>query len=213
MSGKSCRSLCMLYLHDHAFSLACHLFRTTMKDRLLMYDSLNCSFINIKKPPKSAKCSVCGENPTISSMKDSWSVSQMCRGPNVSETTNASLSIQPTIAEELHISCLEYAMIQKRREPHVLLDVRVPRQFEMCSLEGAVNIPLANLPQELDRVAQLSKGSKPVYCLCRRGIFSVEATRILSEATESHPDICSPKNIRGGLKAWSKEVDSSFPKY
>jgi adenylyltransferase/sulfurtransferase len=191
----------------------CKSFRTTMKDRLLMYDSLNCSFINIKKPPKSAKCSVCGESPTITSMKDSWNATQMCRGPNVATTTIASLSVQPTLAKGFHISCKEYAMIHKRREPHVLLDVRVPRQFEMCSLEGAVNIPLANLPQELDRVAQLSQGSKPVYCLCRRGIFSVEATRILSQATKSHPDIWSPKNILGGLHAWSEQVDSSFPKY
>lgn len=175
-----------------------------------MYDSLQCSFINIKKPPKSAKCSVCGDYPTITSMKDSWIVSQTCRGPNV-VVTNGSLSVQPTLAKDLSISCVEYARIRENREPHVLLDVRVPRQFEMCSLEGAVNIPLANLSKELDRIAQLSHGSNPVYCLCRRGFFSVEATRILSEA--NHPDICSPKNIRGGLQAWSNEVDSSFPKY
>lgn len=190
---------------------------STMKDRLLMYDSLRCSFINVKKPPKSAKCAVCGDEPTILSMDDSWGLSQTCRGPSIAETNGgnapSSLSVQPSIAEDYNISCAEYKTIRDSGEPHVLLDVRVPRQFEICSLEGAVNIPLANLPDELDRVEQLSKGTKPVYCLCRRGIFSVEASRILSEATETHPDICTPKNIRGGLQAWSNDVDPSFPKY
>jgi adenylyltransferase/sulfurtransferase len=83
----------------------------------------------------------------------------------------------------------------------------------MCSLQGAINIPLANLPEELGRVADLSNGVNPVYCLCRRGIASAEATRILLEATNSHSGIFSPKNIRGGLVAWSNEVDPSFPKY
>jgi len=189
-----------------------------MKDRLLMYDSLRCSFINIKKPPKSSKCSICGDAPTISSMNDSGHVSQTCRGPSVvigptNGGTAASLSVQPTIPSNLSVSCRDFATIRDSGEPHVLLDVRVPRQFEMCSLEGSLNIPLASLPDELDRVAQLSNGTKPVYCLCRRGIFSVEATRILLEATESRPEICSPKNIRGGLQAWSKEVDTSFPTY
>lgn len=189
---------------------------TTMKDRLLMYDSLRCSFINIKKPPRSLKCPACGDEPTITSMKDSWSVAQTCRGPRVVEAngdTAPTLSVRPTIPADQSISCTDYKTVRDSGKPHVLLDVRVPRQFEMCSPEGAVNIPLEKLSEELDQVAQLSSGSKPVYCLCRRGIFSVEATRILSEASESHPDICTPKNIRGGLQAWSKEVDTSFPKY
>ena len=187
-----------------------------MNKRLLMYDSLRCSFINIKKPPKSPKCTVCGEKPTIISMNDSWGISQSCRGPSAVVTTSgpsSALTVHPTLPEDLSISCVEYKKVRDNGEPHVLLDVRVPRQFEMCSLDGAVNIPLAKLSEELDRVAQLSNGTKPVYCLCRRGVFSVEATHILTEAKERYPDICSPKNIRGGLQAWVKEVDNSFPKY
>ena len=186
-----------------------------MHDRLLMYDSLRCSFLSIKKPPKSLECSVCGEKPTILSMKDSWSVSQSARGPIcvVEDTKDPSLVVQPPLPAHLNISCTDYASIREKGEPHILLDVRVRRQFEMCSLQGAINIPLANLPGELQRVAELSGGVKPVYCLCRRGIASTEATRILSEATKNHPSIHSPKNIRGGLTAWSKEVDPSFPKY
>ena len=186
-----------------------------MHDRLLMYDSLQCSFLNIKKPPKSLKCSVCGEKPNILTMKDSWSVSQPARGPTcvVEDAKCPSLVIQPSLPAHLNISCADYASIRDKGEPHILLDVRVRRQFDMCSLQGAINIPLANLPGELELVAELSNGVKPVYCLCRRGIASTEATRILSEATKSHPNICSPKNIKGGLTAWSDKVDPFFPKY
>lgn len=179
--------------------------RSTMHDRLLMYDSLRCSFMNIKKPAKSPKCSICGVKPTLLSMKDSWNVSQSARGPT------CAIPVQSTLLAHQTISCADYAII--RDKPHVLLDVRVRRQFEMCSLHGAINIPLANLPEELGRVADLSNGVNPVYCLCRRGIASSEATRILLEATNSHPGIFSPRNIRGGLVAWANEVDPSFPKY
>ena len=92
-----------------------------------------------------------------------------------------------------------------RNLPHILLDVRVERQFDMCSLPAAINIPLASLP---DHIEELSSSNKPIYCLCRRGIFSVEATRILSEA-----GIPSVHNVTGGLLSWSKEVDPDFPIY
>jgi rhodanese-related sulfurtransferase len=61
---------------------------------------------------------------------------------------------------------------------------------------------------------QLSGGIRPIFCICRRGIFSVEATHLLSKAkTEGRSGIHSVKNITGGLAFWSDEVDSSFPKY
>jgi adenylyltransferase/sulfurtransferase len=84
----------------------------------------------------------------------------------------------------------------------------------MCALDGAVNIPLARLQDELDEIERLSDGTRPVYCICRRGIFSVEAAKILHTAqATTHPRIHSVRDIAGGLTAWHEEVDESFPKY
>jgi adenylyltransferase/sulfurtransferase len=182
-----------------------------MHDRLAMYDSLQCSFLRIKKPPKQKKCPVCGPAATIKSMEDSQNASEAARGPSCSIGNGRETS--PSLPECSVASCSEYAKVRNEGEPHVLLDVRVREQFEICSLEGAINMPLESLKDNLHVVAELSEGTKPVYCLCRRGIASVAATSILNLAAATHPNLHSVKNIDGGLDAWRKEVDSSFPKY
>lgn len=186
---------------------------TTMHDRMLMYDSLSCSFITIKKPPKSKKCPICSDATTIASMEDSVEVCRMARGPQgiAEQGANAPMHIPSPIANDLHVSCRDYKQVRDLSAPHILLDVRAQRQFEMCSLEGATNIPLSSLSESLGEIEAL--GSKPIYCICRRGIFSMEATRILTEAMVLGLKIHSVKNILGGYTAWAEEVDSTFPKY
>ena len=85
----------------------------------------------------------------------------------------------------------------------------------MCHLPNSINIPLENLERDMKRIEELSEGRKPVFCLCRRGIFSVEATRIIKEAIQrgESPNIYSVYNIRGGLESWAGNVDPEFPKY
>lgn len=171
--------------------------------------------MNIKKPPKNTKCSVCGVEPTIQSMQDSQIISECVRGPSgvVEGGKQTSLGVNTPISDELNISCTDYQEIRSNSEQHVLLDVRVKRQFEMCSLDGAINIPFADLAEKLNQVEELSGGIKPVYCVCRRGILSNKATLVLVEAASNHPRIHSVRNISGGLQAWANEVDSSFPTY
>ena len=86
----------------------------------------------------------------------------------------------------------------------------------MCSLGGSVNIPLEELSSKLDVIEQLSHGEIPVYCLCRRGVASVEATRILQQSKDGNRNdskIHSVFNIDGGLNEWVKSVDDRFPWY
>ena len=182
-----------------------------MYDRLLMYDALQCSFYTIKKPPANKACPMCGPDATITSMTDSAQQSLAARGPSIA--TSAGVVID--LPDKLHISCKDYAEIRKIGTSHVLLDVRVPRQYEMCSLDGAANIPLGELEASLARIEELSDGTKPIYCVCRRGVASAEATRILFEviASGKHPRIHSVRNITGGLNVWSEDVDPDFPMY
>ena len=185
-----------------------------MHDRLLMYDSLHCSFMNIKKPPARPKCSVCSPDATIKTMKDSEKSLQNVRGPS-----DCAMSTHSNLSEEQHIPCIKYNELRKNGRPHVLLDVRVERQYEICSLEGSVNLPLEQLQSKLDVVAELSDGKLPVYCLCRRGIASAEATAIIQKFIEdgngngSNSKIHSVYNIVGGLNSWVRTVDSDFPQY
>ena len=142
-------------------------------------------------------------------MEKSIEASKDARGPSCSVDLMAG-----NISESHEISSLEYSLVRERGEPHVLLDVRVPEQYDLCSLPGAVNIPLSSLPQRLEEIAELSNGTKPVYCICRRGIASVAATnQILEAAADRFPNLHSVTNIAGGLNAWRAQVDETFPKY
>ena len=179
-----------------------------MHDRLLMYDSLNCSFLNIKKPPRRKNCAVCSQedSTTIKSMEDSAKSLESVRGPSVC----AVKSPTNVLPEENKISCVKYKKVRQSNQPHVLLDVRVPRQYEMCSLDGSINLPLGQLQSNIDMVDKLSNnGELPVYCLCRRGIASAAAVRVIQESKYKG----KVYNIEGGLTSWVQSVDTEFPQY
>ena len=50
-----------------------------------------------------------------------------------------------------------------------------------------------------------------VYVICRKGNDSQIAAMKLKERLARHS--VEIKDIKGGLKSWSKQVDSSFPDY
>jgi len=84
----------------------------------------------------------------------------------------------------------------------------------MCNIPGSINIPLESLKGEMCTLEKLSSGELPIYCLCRRGVFSVEATKEIFDAISSgkYPDIHSVYNIQGGLQQWA-DIDNHFPYY
>ena len=195
---------------------------STMHDRLLMYDSLRCSFMNVKKPPPRKDCFICKEGGANRTMEDCKMLSRNARGPqqqaqkkeknDTFDQPSTGLNIiESNLAPELNISCTEYAKIRKENTPHLLLDVRVKKQFEMCSLTGAVNVELGKIMNNSSEFESIVKDDSliPIYCICRRGIASTEATRLISESLTSRPVY----NVVGGYNAWFKEIDNSFPTY
>jgi rhodanese-related sulfurtransferase len=103
---------------------------------------------------------------------------------------------------KLLFSCTEYNKLRKNARFDIyLLDVRAKQQFLICALWMALSIFLLSEAgrNQLDGLEELSAGVQPIYCLCRRGIFSVEATRAISEAMNERPKLHSVYNISGGL--------------
>jgi len=179
-----------------------------LSDRLLMYDSLECSFIRIKKPPRQRQCPVSGENPVLTSMKESLEFSKTARGPS-----SCAVISSEHISDSLCISCEEYDRIRCTGEDHILLDVRVKEQFNLCALPGAFNIPLDSLATRIEELSNMCNGHKAIYCICRRGVASITAANMLNKVGLEDPNICSVKNIVGGYNSWRLKVDKTFPKY
>lgn len=63
-----------------------------------------------------------------------------------------------------------------RTENAVLIDVRSPAEFTAGHVEGARNIPLANLPAHLE---ELRSGGRPLVLYCLSGNRSAQAVAYL----------------------------------
>lgn len=80
-----------------------------------------------------------------------------------------------------------------RRERSVMLDVRMPYEFEAGHIEGAVNVPLQSLPAH---VAKLDP-KVPIICVCQVGQRSDLAARYLADRE------FIAFNMEGGMAAWA----------
>ena len=88
----------------------------------------------------------------------------------------------------------------------VLLDVREPHELGICKLNYTLHIPLGEIRFHLDELEKLK--DKEIVVYCRSGKRSLMAAEFLQEAS-----FANVKNLKGGILAWSDEVDSSFTKY
>lgn len=85
-----------------------------------------------------------------------------------------------------------------------LVDVREQHEFDFCNLKGDF-IPLNTIMDDPDKISK----DKPVVVHCRSGARSANAILALSERF-GHDNLL---NLKGGILAWSKEIDPSVPQY
>lgn len=93
--------------------------------------------------------------------------------------------------------------IQNGHAP-TLLDVREPWEINLCSLPGALQIPMRDLPA---RLTELNKDAE-IVVVCHHGVRSYHAARYLETA-----GFGNVINLSGGIAAWADEVDPAMPRY
>jgi sulfur-carrier protein adenylyltransferase/sulfurtransferase len=96
------------------------------------------------------------------------------------------------------------ARMDEGRTPF-LLDVRRPEELAIANLGGRL-IPLAELPERLDELESLKDEEIVVYC--RSGARSGQAVAFLHSVGFSNA-----RNLKGGIIAWSREIDPSMQAY
>ncbi|VEN50255.1 unnamed protein product, partial [Callosobruchus maculatus] len=174
-----------------------------LSGRLLLFDGSTTTFRNVKLRPKNDKCDVCGSTPTITRPID---YEQFCGASAHDKIVNINL-IEP----EGQIDVKDFP---KDLQKNVVIDVRPELEYKMCSLPGTVNFPYSVITKDCNKVREyienkVTNGVRDIYFLCRRGNDSQRAMKYLKENTEV--DGCQFHNIRGGLHAYSKYIDPSFP--
>jgi rhodanese-related sulfurtransferase len=73
-----------------------------------------------------------------------------------------------------------------------LIDVRQPYEFDEARVAGAVLVPLADVPDNVDAF----RADGPVYVICKTGARSMRACEFL--ATQGIDAV----NVAGGTLAW-----------
>ena len=86
-----------------------------------------------------------------------------------------------------------------------LIDVRQPEEWHFAKIEGAKLIPLGEL---MNRLGEIDENRETVF-QCKSGMRSARAVEALQRAGFKG----ALKNLKGGITAWSNEVDPKVPKY
>ena len=88
----------------------------------------------------------------------------------------------------------------------LLLDCRTPEEHATARIAGAVLLPMQELP---DRVGELDAWKdRRIVVHCHHGMRSLRVTQWLREK-----GFVAVTSMRGGIDAWSADVDPAVPRY
>ena len=106
---------------------------------------------------------------------------------------------------EYEIQPGEVKSLREGSQPIILIDVREPWEFQAAHIEGSLQMPMGEVParahQELDPDAH-------IVVVCHHGVRSLNVTHWLRQQGFE-----SVQSMRGGIDAWSKQVDPKVPTY
>jgi sulfur-carrier protein adenylyltransferase/sulfurtransferase len=102
------------------------------------------------------------------------------------------------------ISVTELKARRDRGECPVVVDVREAQELQLASIPDVVHLPMNEIPArlgELDRNAE-------IIVMCHAGGRSMRVAQFLAQQ-----GFTNVANLRGGIAAWSDEVDATVPHY
>jgi len=160
---------------------------TSLLNRLLLFDALEMKFRELKLR-RDPECPVCGKNPSITTLTD---LAPVC------EITNNMHPDEVTVQE----------MKQALDNPALgikVIDVREPDEYQIAKIEG---VPLLPMSQLAARFGELD-ANQTYYIHCKAGGRSLKALQFLRQQ-----GFRNLKSVKGGILAWSAEIDPKVPGY
>ena len=99
-----------------------------------------------------------------------------------------------------------HGLIQAGAGGYILLDCREEDEHAFCQLPGDVLVPLSRFVPLAETI--LSGTEKPVIVYCHHGMRSAQAAHYLRSKGWANTF-----SLRGGIEAWSQEIDPAVPRY
>ncbi|MEJ2084063.1 MAG: molybdopterin-synthase adenylyltransferase MoeB [Acidobacteriota bacterium] len=158
--------------------------------RLVVLNALTLELRSLRLS-KNPDCPVCSKNPSQVGLVD---YDTFCGVTRPQDLGVDEINLEPKTVAEWRQAGREF----------VLLDVRTPREWQICRLEDARLVPLSELPRRLD---ELDRGSE-IVVYCHHGTRSLYAVKLLRQEGFERA-----RNLAGGIDAWSRTVDPDIPLY
>ena len=102
------------------------------------------------------------------------------------------------------ISVRDLADLQTAGMEHAVLDVREARELDVCGLDGALHIPMAEVRARIEELPT----DRPLVVVCHHGARSQMVVDFLREA-----GFDNAVNLDGGIDARACDIDQSMPRY
>ncbi|MEH1924256.1 molybdopterin-synthase adenylyltransferase MoeB [Nostoc sp.] len=165
----------------------------TLSGRLLLYNALDMKFRELKLRPNPIR-------PVIEKLID---YEEFCGIPQA----KAEEAKQQLESQEITVKDLK-ELLDSGAKDFVLLDVRNPNEYDIAKIPGSVLVPLPDIENGngVAKVKEILNGHR-LIAHCKMGGRSAKALAILKEAG------IAGTNVKGGITAWSREVDPSVPEY
>ncbi|MBW4463578.1 MAG: molybdopterin-synthase adenylyltransferase MoeB [Nodosilinea sp. WJT8-NPBG4] len=165
----------------------------TLSGRLLLYNALEMTFRELKLRPNPVR-------PVIEELID---YEEFCGIPQ------ARMEAEKELAEISEMTVTELKQVlDSGADDVLLLDVRNPNEYEIARIPGSVLVPLPDIENGdgVNQVKNLLNGHRLIVH-CKMGGRSAKALGILKQHG------IKGTNVKGGITAWSQEVDASVPEY
>jgi sulfur-carrier protein adenylyltransferase/sulfurtransferase len=173
---------------NEAIKWICHIGEPLL-GRLLIFDALGARWreVKIRKDPE---CPLCGTHPTIKILQEyKW---------------QCAAQVQTTEDFKGEISVRELKQLRDKQPDLYLLDVREEAEWDIARIKGSHLKPLSILEEDFENIPK----DKPVYCFCKVGGRSARAVAFLK--SKGYAQVV---NVKGGIQAWSEEIDPTVPRY
>lgn len=93
---------------------------------------------------------------------------------------------------------------RQRGDDFVLLDCREPEELQIARIAGALHVPMGDIPSRLTSLDP----DRELIVFCHHGKRSYSVAAFLRQQGFEHV-----KSLRGGIHAWSLQVDPRVPQY
>ena len=164
----------------------------TLVNRLLLFDAWQMKFREFKLR-KDPNCPACGEHATIKELID---YEEFCG-------LRAQPEDQSTALEEITATELKQGL--DRGRDFQIIDVRETFEYDIARMPGTKLIPLGQVVARMNEIDP----SRVTIMHCKAGVRSAKAIAALQQAGFPGHLI----NLKGGITAWSDEVDPTVAKY